>query len=97
MQLDCMPTGHPHHAVTSAVALHAAVHFFFDALLCALQGVIPSQPDAWVWLGDITYMDDPLMDCSQVPTFPECNCTADFMRRPPFGCAHAFCWLEQLR
>jgi hypothetical protein len=49
-----------------------------------LQGVIRSNPDAWVWLGDITYMDDPLLDCSQVPSFPECNCSADFMRRPPF-------------
>jgi alkaline phosphatase D len=49
-----------------------------------MQGVIPSNPDAWVWLGDITYMDDPLLDCAQVPGFPECNCSADFMRRPPF-------------
>eukprot|EP00882_Tetradesmus_deserticola_P026846 GHRQ01029657.1.p1 GENE.GHRQ01029657.1~~GHRQ01029657.1.p1 ORF type:complete len:181 (+),score=39.52 GHRQ01029657.1:553-1095(+) len=48
------------------------------------EGVIPSNPDAWVWLGDITYMDDPLLDCGQVPGFPECNCSADFMRRPPF-------------
>lgn len=51
-----------------------------------VQGVIPSGPDAWVWLGDFTYMDDPLLDCSQVPLFPECNCTADFMRHPPFQC-----------
>lgn len=35
------------------------------------QGVIPAQPDAWVWLGDFAYMDDPLMDCHIVPDFPE--------------------------
>ena len=23
-----------------------------------LQGVIPNQPDVWVWLGDIAYLDD---------------------------------------
>ncbi|WIA30967.1 hypothetical protein OEZ86_001015 [Tetradesmus obliquus] len=50
------------------------------------EGVIPSNPDAWVWLGDITYMDDPLLDCAQVPSFPECQCEADFMKRPPFQC-----------
>jgi hypothetical protein len=50
------------------------------------QGVIPAKPDAWVWLGDFAYMDDPLINCDLVPSYPECNCTADFMRRPPFGC-----------
>jgi hypothetical protein len=50
------------------------------------QGVIPVKPDAWVWLGDFAYMDDPLINCDLVPSYPECNCTADFMRRPPFGC-----------
>jgi hypothetical protein len=28
-----------------------------------VQGVIPSSPHAWLWLGDIAYMDDPLVDC----------------------------------
>eukprot|EP00879_Flechtneria_rotunda_P012305 GHRR01012852.1.p1 GENE.GHRR01012852.1~~GHRR01012852.1.p1 ORF type:complete len:325 (+),score=82.73 GHRR01012852.1:519-1493(+) len=50
------------------------------------QGIIPAAPDTWVWLGDMTYMDDPLVDCNQVPGSPECSCTADYMRRPPFQC-----------
>eukprot|EP00775_Hariotina_reticulata_P009939 gene9939-10094_t len=50
------------------------------------EGVIPASPDAWIWLGDLAYMDDPLVDCRLVPHFPECNCTADWMRRPPFSC-----------
>eukprot|EP00877_Chromochloris_zofingiensis_P012778 jgi/Chrzof1/7754/Cz02g35160.t1 len=50
------------------------------------QGVIPAQPDAWVWLGDFAYMDDPLMDCHIVPDFPECTCNATFMRHPPSQC-----------
>lgn len=51
-----------------------------------VQGIIPSNPDAWVWLGDFAYFDDPLINCDVVPDHPECNCTADFIRRPPFQC-----------
>jgi hypothetical protein len=25
------------------------------------EGVIPANPDAWVWLGDMVYMDEPLV------------------------------------
>lgn len=28
----------------------------------------------------------PQIDCGAVPAAPECNCTADFMQRPPFQC-----------
>jgi hypothetical protein len=28
-----------------------------------VQGVIPSSPHAWLWVGDMAYMDDPLVDC----------------------------------
>lgn len=39
-----------------------------------------------MWLGDFAYFDDPLLNCDLVPSYSECNCTADFMRRPPFQC-----------
>lgn len=39
-----------------------------------------------MWLGDFAYFDDPLINCDVVPDHPECNCTADFIRRPPFQC-----------
>lgn len=50
------------------------------------QGVIAAQPDAWIWVGDMAYMDDPVIDCARVSYFPGCNCTPNFMRRPPSGC-----------
>jgi alkaline phosphatase D len=50
------------------------------------QGVIPAEPGAWVWVGDIAYMDDPIIDCRSVPHFPECNCTPTWLRRPPDQC-----------
>lgn len=55
-------------------------------LPACLQGVIPSSPDAWVWLGDFAYMDDPLINCNSVPSYPQCNCSATWLQRPPFGC-----------
>ncbi len=27
--------------------------------VCHIQGVIPSAPDAWIWVGDMAYVDDP--------------------------------------
>lgn len=61
--------------------------FNLDVVVCLpVQGVIPSNPDAWVWLGDFAYFDDPLINCNLVPSYPQCNCTADWMRSPPFGC-----------
>jgi hypothetical protein len=75
---------------TSARTGSCAHHQSMAAILvlCALspQGVIPAKPDAWVWLGDFAYFDDPLINCDLVPSYPECNCTADFIRRPPFQC-----------
>jgi hypothetical protein len=31
-----------------------------------VQGIIPAEPDVWVWLGDMAYLDVPLVDCSKV-------------------------------
>lgn len=53
-----------------------------------LQGVIPAKPDAWVWLGDMAYLDIPPMDCSQPENadHPDCNCETTFLLHPPNGC-----------
>lgn len=50
------------------------------------EGVIPSAPDMWMWLGDMAYMDRSPLDCQGVPDFAQCNCTSDYMRHPPFQC-----------
>lgn len=54
--------------------------------LCVVQGVIPSAPDAWIWMGDMSYMDDPNINCDDFPTHSNCNCTADWLHIPPHGC-----------
>jgi len=30
--------------------------------------VIPSAIDAWIWVGDMVYLDDPSVNCELVPT-----------------------------
>ena len=50
------------------------------------EGVVPAAPDAWVWLGDLAYMDNPLTDCAVAPQSAECRCEATFLKRPPFNC-----------
>eukprot|EP00241_Pyramimonas_parkeae_P003592 CAMPEP_0114237380 /NCGR_PEP_ID=MMETSP0058-20121206/7357_1 /TAXON_ID=36894 /ORGANISM="Pyramimonas parkeae, CCMP726" /LENGTH=654 /DNA_ID=CAMNT_0001349413 /DNA_START=109 /DNA_END=2073 /DNA_ORIENTATION=+ len=51
-----------------------------------VEGVIPSAPDAWIWMGDMSYMDDPNINCDDFPTHSNCNCTADWLHIPPHGC-----------
>ncbi|BBN15673.1 hypothetical protein MPTK1_6g21440 [Marchantia polymorpha subsp. ruderalis] len=43
------------------------------------QGVIPSSPQAWIWAGDIAYMDWPDTNCKEKPEHFECNCTRDWL------------------
>lgn len=50
------------------------------------QGVIPSQPDAWIWAGDFAYLDNPPLSCDTVPGQPECQCNATWLQAPPNGC-----------
>ncbi|GAX80017.1 hypothetical protein CEUSTIGMA_g7456.t1 [Chlamydomonas eustigma] len=48
--------------------------------------VVAAGPDAWIWLGDMAYTDNPLVDCVQVPDSPQCNCTPNFLRLNPHQC-----------
>ena len=48
--------------------------------------VIAKKPDAWVWLGDMSYADSPILSCHQVPHSPQCNCTRSYMRYIPDQC-----------
>lgn len=51
------------------------------------QGVMPSQPDAWVWLGDMYYGDEPLFNCNPANSNASaCACEATYMRQPPYMC-----------
>jgi len=50
------------------------------------DGVIPLAPDAWIWLGDLVYLDDPSVDCRQMPDSPQCDCESDWLLTSPFSC-----------
>ena len=51
------------------------------------EGVIPADPDAWIWAGDFVYMDD--ADCGPKDApyrSPACNCTSDWLHKGPYSC-----------
>ncbi len=47
------------------------------------DAVVAAQPDGWLWLGDLAYLDTALVDCAQVPGHPQCNCSQG-VTTPPF-------------
>ena len=56
-------------------------------LLCWVQGVLVSQPDAFLFLGDMFYGDQPPFECSaRNLNSSACQCEPSFLRQPPFSC-----------
>ena len=51
------------------------------------QGVIPLQPDAWIWVGDMAYLDTQLVDCVKRPDAAGCQCESGYLAHPPSQCA----------
>ncbi|CAM6129940.1 unnamed protein product [Calypogeia fissa] len=43
------------------------------------EGIIPSNIDAWIWAGDIAYMDWPDINCKENPDDVQCNCTRTWL------------------
>lgn len=50
------------------------------------EGVVPLAPDAWIWLGDLVYLDDPSVDCRLLPDSPQCDCESDWLLTSPYSC-----------
>ena len=58
------------------------------------DAIIPSSPQAWIWTGDMVYLDDPNLNCDDTSaeqisssSWQEgCNCTATWMSSPPSSC-----------
>ena len=58
------------------------------------DAIIPSLPQAWIWTGDMVYLDDPNLNCHE--TDPKqisslswqqgCNCSATWLSNPPSSC-----------
>lgn len=51
-----------------------------------VQGVIPSDPHAWIWAGDMAYMDKPRINCNDLPWHTECNCSSSWLHQPNHSC-----------
>ncbi|KAL4859501.1 hypothetical protein ACK3TF_000601 [Chlorella vulgaris] len=51
------------------------------------QGVIPSEPDMWLWVGDAYYADEPPFNCNlENANSSMCRCEASFLKQPPYMC-----------
>eukprot|EP00953_Heterococcus_sp_UTEX-ZZ885_P040238 20579-Heterococcus_DN1.PRE.3 len=45
-----------------------------------------AEPDAWIWLGDMAYLDYPSVNCAVLPQDAQCNCADEItaFKAPPF-------------
>eukprot|EP00613_Pedinella_sp_CCMP2098_P076997 CAMPEP_0171939682 /NCGR_PEP_ID=MMETSP0993-20121228/36516_1 /TAXON_ID=483369 /ORGANISM="non described non described, Strain CCMP2098" /LENGTH=601 /DNA_ID=CAMNT_0012581575 /DNA_START=397 /DNA_END=2202 /DNA_ORIENTATION=+ len=62
------------------------------------QGVIPTKLDAWIWAGDMAYLDNPTVLCDdasgeggenehkQVSGSPQCHCEPSWLASMPHSC-----------
>ncbi len=54
------------------------------------DAIVPSAPDAWIWAGDMVYLDDNEVNCAIFETSAEwqqsCNCSASWLLKPPYTC-----------
>ncbi|CAN0212970.1 unnamed protein product [Pylaiella littoralis] len=51
------------------------------------QAIIPAEPDAWIWAGDMAYLDNPTVNCDLLPDDPDCVCRDTYMRVEPWCAA----------
>eukprot|EP00210_Caulerpa_lentillifera_P006441 g6153.t1 len=72
----------------SRIALGSCVSYYRYPQTFWTTGVIPSEPDAWIWLGDFIYLDTALGYCPRegYESIPECNCELTVMHKPPYSC-----------
>jgi alkaline phosphatase D len=54
------------------------------------DAIIPSEPDVWIWTGDMAYLDDSEVNCRIYSDSEDwqrnCNCSATWLSHPPFAC-----------
>ena len=54
------------------------------------KSIIPADPHAWIWAGDMVYLDDNEINCNIFERSLEwqrsCNCTPSYINSPPYSC-----------
>ena len=90
------PSGSLSRSPLTKIAFGSCTSYHAEPQPIWLSGVLPFEPDQWLWLGDFAYLDDPVSDCTALDlaegAVPEsgsfCTCgNSDYMRIPPFSCA----------
>lgn len=56
------------------------------------DAIIPSEPDVWIWAGDMVYLDGNEVNCevtensASIEWQQSCNCSATWLLSPPHTC-----------
>ncbi|XP_024529117.1 uncharacterized protein LOC9650319 isoform X2 [Selaginella moellendorffii] len=70
----------------SRIAFGSSSSHDYSAQPVWVHGIIPSDPHAWIWLGNMAYLDEARVNCDASPNHYQCNCSADWLRQPPHFC-----------
>eukprot|EP00210_Caulerpa_lentillifera_P006464 g6176.t1 len=72
----------------SRIAFGSCTSYYRHPQTFWATGVIPSDPDAWIWLGDFLYLDTSMDDCPYdgYENITDCNCEVTAMHNPPRAC-----------
>ncbi|XP_024536570.1 uncharacterized protein LOC112348404 [Selaginella moellendorffii] len=70
----------------SRIAFGSSSSHDYSAQPAWVHGIIPSDPHAWIWLGNMAYLDEARVNCDASPNHYQCNCSADWLRQPPHFC-----------
>jgi hypothetical protein len=84
--LDVSPLGF----LVSNIAFGSCTSYDLRKLDIWKTAIIPSAPDAWIWTGDMVYLDDNEINCNMFEDTQQwqeaCNCTATWLEKPPYRC-----------
>ncbi|MCO5609405.1 hypothetical protein L7F22_063631 [Adiantum nelumboides] len=75
-----------HLSRVSSIAFGSGTSLDYRSQPIWVQGIIPSNPNAWIWLGDMAYMDKPRINCDDLPWHTQCNCSSSWLHQQNHSC-----------
>jgi alkaline phosphatase D len=74
----------------SSIAFGSCSSYDLRDLTIFTDAILPSKPDAWIWVGDMVYLDDSDLNCAVYQSTPDwqltCNCTPTYYQHSPYSC-----------
>lgn len=67
------------HPLVSRIAFGSGTASEYGPQPIWQQAVIPTDPHAWIWVGDMAYMDLPTVNCAENKKHPQCRCQVDWL------------------